>query len=132
MTPRRLVVCKQLLETPIDRLHITAAKIVRVFRTELIWTVHNQGRARMRLFAPFRTLACRWRADTSEMESIMNLIGVALTKCPRMNLPTLDARVGNVKDVGVGSRKMRHFKYSDVTPASKRWLTMLLNSVLQA
>ena len=114
--PSRLSVCKRLLETPPARLHITAAKVVRLFRNELIWSLHNNGRARMALFAPVRSLACRWWADTSEMESIMSLIGLALSRAPRMNLPTLDARIGNIKDVGAWTRHPRHFKFSDVAP----------------
>ena len=113
--PKRLQIATELLDTPIEQLHIAGRKIVQLFRNVLVKCVENGGAICITLFVVMRFVACNWRADTSEMESIMNLISIATRMgSSQISLALVDARVASVKALGLGSRANKGFKYSQV------------------
>ena len=50
-----------------------------------------------RLWLVFRTIAAEWKADTQELESMMNSIKMIIDACPAMREPALDARLAAMK-----------------------------------
>jgi hypothetical protein len=100
----RLRVVTMMLNTDDEILHRTAVKIKRVFRKELDDCLGTNGRLSSRLYSPMRIVANEWKADTQEIEGIMNLIKLASHASNTISAQLMDARVGNRKDVGLGSR----------------------------
>jgi len=97
--PKRKEIAETILKTSPDELHINARKILELFRGSLQSIVANNGAVDMRLYITMRYVACTWRADTSEMEGIMNLISIGVVRgSSQISLALLDARVSNVKD----------------------------------
>ena len=64
-----------------------------------------------------RLVAQDWTADQQEIEGVMNLVKIGIRMAPGISLQQLDARVGNRKSVGLGSRSTKHVKFSELRPA---------------
>ena len=112
--PERLNIARTLLDTSDEELIPTARKIKKAFARHLADVVASDGAVDMQLYALIRCVAVVWRADTQELEGIMNLIQIGCTRASRISLALLDARVSSIKDAGVGSRETKHYKYSMV------------------
>ena len=54
----------------------------------------------------------RWTADNQEIEGIMNLVKIAVNSSQTISQQLIDARVGIIKEIGMGSRKTKHTKWS--------------------
>ena len=57
-----------------------------------------------------------WRGDVQEIEGINNMVQMWWKIAPRMSDPLMDARVGNRKDFGLGSKATRVNRWSSVEP----------------
>ena len=77
----------------------------------------NGGSVCPTLFIPCRIAAHTWTADTTEIEGIMNLIKICAARRSHMvSIQLLCATVGNAKDLGIGSRTSKGFRYSTLKP----------------
>ena len=85
--PDRVLVAKELLQTDAANLPPTARKVKKLFFKELIQVIGADGECPVALYVPFRMLACKWRADTQEIEGIMSMIQAAMKVAPNMSLP---------------------------------------------
>ena len=71
----------ELLSTAMDRLHITARKLVILFGPELRETA-STGILGGRLNCLMMFVAIHWKADTQEIESMDNMAQSILRHCP--------------------------------------------------
>ena len=100
-------VCLDLLRTPMARLHNTAWKIRLIFYREIQECIDNGGQCSVTFYYPFKLLVENWVGDSQEIEGIMNLIKLAVTRAPTISHALVDARVGLTKLMGLGSRGAR-------------------------
>ena len=96
---RRANICKALLETPLEDLHISARKTRLLFHNDIHRCVLDEGRIPTRLYAPWRIAALNWSATTQEIESVMNMINSRLKSSPSISHAVLDAQVGTTKQL---------------------------------
>ena len=92
--------------------HPTAVAIGLRFPQTLKGCKQQAGRIRKPLWIFFRILGEFMRADTQELESLMNSLKMTVAACPRIERLGLDARLGNMKDFrdltgGKARRQMR-------------------------
>jgi hypothetical protein len=92
---------QRLISTPIAQLHICAVKALYCFGPEIRACAESgNGVIGACAYAPFKYLQMNWRADTQEVEGVMNMIKTAVARSPAIGLALLDARVGNRKQLG--------------------------------
>lgn len=108
-------VASELLERPSWALHDTARKVKSLFPTELRHTART-GLIDMNLFAPFKILGERWLAHVSELEGVNNMVKCLLSAAPRTSLVLADAEIGLRKDFGLGVRRTKELKWSQIAP----------------
>jgi hypothetical protein len=113
--PMRAVVAKELLELRPGSANVSALKIARMFRSELLECFHSGGQLRATLLTPMLMLAERWRPDSQEVESMNKMVSVATHANPKISLEQLDARVGLRKALRLGCRASINAKFSDVS-----------------
>ena len=108
-------------------LHPTARKTWLLFEPEIRCCAAAEGRVSPLLFVPYRTLAESWRADSQDLEGVNSMISFQTRCCPGIKFPLVDARVGNRKMCGIGSRDTADIKWS----AIKDKVTQLVEEAAQ-
>ena len=101
-------VSNTLLDTPIERLHVTARKIVMLFGDELRTSV-ARGTLCMRLYVPLRIVALFWKADQQEIEGMNGMLQAIVKRSPHLSFVLADARMAMRKQWSAGwtSGKMK-------------------------
>ena len=111
----RLRLAKELLDTPLEQLHSAAKKCLAVFKRDLIYCVVHQGKVTGRMYSIIRYICLKAKADTQEIEGIMSLIKLAVKRCSsQVSLQYVDAMVGIIKHLGMGTRASKPSKWSGV------------------
>eukprot|EP00959_Pyramimonas_sp_CCMP1952_P451853 9460395-Pyramimonas_sp.AAC.1 len=68
----------------------------------------------MALWVPMRVVAMSLTGSNQEMESLNKVLKLALQRAPNISLPLLDARLGNRRELQLGSRADNKKKWSDI------------------
>ena len=92
------------------------------FQPELRSIVKNDGRISMCLYTPFKMLRQHWRADSQEMESMVNSVQSCIKKAPTAVLATVDATVGVRKSLTYDHRHGSSYKDSQSSRRHHRQL----------
>jgi len=108
----RVEVAKRLLSTDPSSLQATARKILKLFRKQLQAVIASKGKVPLQLYAVMKTVVDNWPADNQELEGVMSLIKLVLLAGPTTTDKQLDARVGIVKHIGVGTTETKGMKWS--------------------
>ena len=109
---KRQSLCKRILETPEQFLHLTALKIKKLFQG-VLQECALTGLLCMSLWCIIRIVACAWRGDTQAIEGINSMITATCRRCPNISMPLLDARIGNRRYMEMGGRQNVH--------ANRKW-----------
>ena len=112
--PMRKTVASEILDPATKE--INACKIRNRFRHLLEDCVKNDGKISFPFWALWRLIAEQFVGDNQEIEGIMNLIKAYSNSCPGAAQVLIDARCGNKKSVGLGSRDAKGMKWSQVQP----------------
>ena len=93
-------------------LHITALKVKSCFYKD-ICICATTGTICAALYTIIRVLVLHWNGDVQEIEGINSIIKSICTLCPRVSLAVLDARIGTLKQLGLG-RKDVEYKWAGI------------------
>lgn len=114
----------EILDTPDAKLHRTARKLKQVFVGELVLIKASGGQCSMLVYAPIRLVVRTWRADSSEVESVMNMIQNVIASAPRASMPLVDARVGNRKALReIAPAGLNRTKWSNISESCEAMVT---------
>ena len=95
---------------------VNACEIIAKIRKVLEDCVNNNGVIAFPLYAVWRVIATQFVGDNQEKEGVMNLIKANANACPGSTQALIDARCGNNKSIGMGSRSEKRRKWSEVAP----------------
>ena len=124
---RRKTIASELLETPSERLEYNARQLKGLCEDELRW-IANDGRIPLKhteqgsmVLAIVSSINAALMADTQMVESINSIIKLIATRCPRIDLETLSARIV-IKKAGSGAfAKNAVFGTFDEDRSIKKW-----------
>jgi len=120
---QRAALAKEILETREGDLHRTARKLRALFFPELSACERSGGTISMLVFAPIRLVAKLWRADTQQVEGVMNMIHNTCNASPHIGHALMDARVGNRKSAASFAPKgLNQTKYGVIRADVERLL----------
>ena len=118
---RRQQVCRDMLGTSNDTLHITVLKVKYCFAAEVA-ACANDGTCPDNLQLVLRLVSTKWRGDTQEIEGINNLIQIQCAQCPHVTLALIDARTALKKQLRLGSKDDSRKNWSQVEPVASALL----------
>ena len=124
---KRKAIAEEILQTPADELEFNAKQLQHLCRDEL-QSISRDGQIPLKhteqgskLFAIVSAINSSLMADTQMVESINSIIKLISTRCPRIDLETLSARIV-IKKAGSSAfaKNAVHFSY-DEDRSIKKW-----------
>ena len=91
--PVRLAVCKELLSTADEKLHVIARKLKFVYKDQFVFCADNCGACRLELWLLVDLWWARYcPADTQSIEGFNHIVTNATVLAPNIKLPLLNVR----------------------------------------
>ena len=116
--PERLAVCKEVLSTADEKLHVIARKLKFVYKDQLVFCADNCGVCRLELWLLVDLWARYCPADTQSIEGFNNIVTNATVLAPNIKLPLLNARCASrsfcLGTLGANAYNLSSVKFSEM------------------